>query len=54
MPNLRLEAVVLPGEDAELVRYPDDEIYLRAFGHGDVQVADYGSTDREGHYDHIA
>jgi quercetin dioxygenase-like cupin family protein len=46
--DLHLEPVVLPGEQAELVRYPADQIWLRAAGHGDVQVADYTSTDREG------
>jgi mannose-6-phosphate isomerase-like protein (cupin superfamily) len=46
--GLRLDAVVLLGRDAELVRYPTDEIWLRAAGHGDVQVADYRSEDRDG------
>ena len=40
--------MVLPDDVAELVRYPDDEIWLRAAGHGDIQVADYSSTEREG------
>ena len=48
MSRLHLDPVVLLGEDAELVRYPTDEIWLRAVGHGDVQVADYVSEDREG------
>lgn len=48
MGELRLDAVVLRGEDAELVQYPADQIWLRAVGHGDVQVADYRSEDREG------
>ncbi len=48
MSDLHLEPVVLAGDDAELVRYPADEIWLRAVGHGDVQVADYRSEDREG------
>ena len=48
MADLNLEAVVLTGDQAELVRYPTDEIWLRAAGHGDVQVADYRSEDREG------
>ena len=48
MADLHLEAVVLPGDQAELVRYPADEIWLRAAGHGDVQVADYRSEDRDG------
>jgi quercetin dioxygenase-like cupin family protein len=46
--ELHLEAVVLPGDQAEVVRYPADEIWLRAAGHGDVQVADYRSEDRDG------
>jgi quercetin dioxygenase-like cupin family protein len=48
MPQLRVDAVVLPGEQAEVVRYPADEIRLRAVGHGDIQVADYRSEDRDG------
>jgi quercetin dioxygenase-like cupin family protein len=48
MTGLRLDAVVLNGENAELIRYPADEIWLRAVGHGDVQVADYRSEDRDG------
>ena len=48
MPELRIDPVVLPGDDAERISYPDDEIWLRAAGHGDIQVADYTSTDREG------
>ncbi len=48
MADLHLEAVVLAGDRAELVRYPADEIWLRAAGHGDVQVADYRSEDRDG------
>jgi len=46
--GLRLEPAVLLGADAELVSYPADEIWLRAVGHGEVQVADYRSEDREG------
>jgi mannose-6-phosphate isomerase-like protein (cupin superfamily) len=48
MAGLQIDAVVLPGERAELVRYPSDEIWLRAVGHGDIQVADYRSADRDG------
>jgi len=48
MTRLRLEPAVLLGHDAEVVKYPADEIFLRAVGHGDVQVADYRSEDREG------
>jgi quercetin dioxygenase-like cupin family protein len=46
--DLHVDAVVLPGEQAELISYPADEIWLRAVGHGDVQVADYRSEDRDG------
>lgn len=48
MAELLIDAVVIPGEQAELISYPDDEILLRAAGHGDVQVADWSSTDRTG------
>ena len=48
MSGLRVDPVVLLGDDAELVEYPDDQIWLRAAGHGDIQVADYVSADREG------
>ena len=48
MTRLRLEPAILLGEDAELVNYPADEIWLRAVGHGEVQVADYRSEDRDG------
>lgn len=48
MTGLQLDPVVLLGENAEVVRYPTDEILLRAVGHGDVQVADYRSEDRDG------
>jgi mannose-6-phosphate isomerase-like protein (cupin superfamily) len=53
MTGLRLDAVVLRGQDAELIRYPLDEIWLRATGHGDIQVADYRSEDREGGPAHL-
>src|SRR5688572_6118783 len=46
--GLQVDAVVLPGQNAELIRYPSDEIWLRAAGHGDIQVADYRSDDRDG------
>jgi mannose-6-phosphate isomerase-like protein (cupin superfamily) len=48
MSGLRVDPVVLLGERAELIRYPSDEIWLRAVGHGDIQVADYRSVDRDG------
>jgi mannose-6-phosphate isomerase-like protein (cupin superfamily) len=48
MRELRIDAVVVPGEQAELIRYPDDQIWLRAAGHGDIQVADWTSVDRTG------
>jgi hypothetical protein len=37
--GLRVDAAVLLGQDAELIRYPSDEIWLRAAGHGDIQVS---------------
>ena len=48
MTGLRVDAVVIPGESAERIDYPADTIWLRAIGHGDIQVADYTSTDRDG------
>jgi hypothetical protein len=48
MSGLQVDPVVLLGEQAELIRYPTDEIWLRAVGHGDIQVADYRSVDRDG------
>lgn len=48
MTELKVDAVVVPGHTAERVDYPDDQIWLRAVGHGDIQVADYTSTDRMG------
>ena len=40
MSGLKIDPVVLTGEHAELIRYPSDEIWLRAVGHGDIQVTD--------------
>ena len=48
MTGLHIDTVVLPGEMAQRVDYPADTIWLRAAGHGDIQVADYTSVDREG------
>lgn len=48
MSGLQVDPVVLLGEHAELVEYPADQIWLRAVGHGDIQVADYRSEDRDG------
>ena len=48
MTGLHIDTVVLPGERAERIDYPADTIWLRAAGHGDIQVADYTSSDREG------
>jgi len=48
MGDTKVDAVVISGEDSELVRYPEDEIWLRAVGHGDIQVAEYWSEDRDG------
>jgi mannose-6-phosphate isomerase-like protein (cupin superfamily) len=41
-------AAVVPGDEYEVVRYPTDEILLRVADRGDVQVAEYRSTDRVG------
>jgi hypothetical protein len=41
-------ADVIDGGSFETVRYPSDEIRLRATGRGDIEVIDYISTDREG------
>jgi len=48
MTGLSIDAVVIPGDLAERVDYPDDTIWLRAVGHGEIQVADYTSTDWDG------
>ena len=48
MTGLHLDTVVVPGDQAERIDYPADTIWLRAVGHGDIQVADWTSTDREG------
>jgi hypothetical protein len=47
MTGLHIDAVVIPGDRAERVDYPDDAIWLRAVGHGEIRVADYTSTDRD-------
>jgi hypothetical protein len=46
--RLRIDAAVIDGQSAELISYPDDEIWLRAVDRGELQVADYVSTDRTG------
>ena len=48
MPDLHIEAGIVPGSDSELIEYPDDKIYLRAAGKGDIQVVEFWSMDREG------
>ncbi len=48
MTGLNIDTVIVPGDEAELVEYPDDQIWLRLAGHGDIQMADYTSTDRDG------
>lgn len=48
MTGLNVAAVVLSPSASERIQYPTDDIWLRAAGHGDIQVADYTSTDREG------
>jgi quercetin dioxygenase-like cupin family protein len=46
--GLDMEPVVLLGSDSEEVLYPADTIWLRAAGHGELQVAEYVSEDRDG------
>ena len=46
MNHVEMHAGVVRGE--ETIRYPSDEIHLRGVGHGNVQVAEYVSTDRDG------
>jgi mannose-6-phosphate isomerase-like protein (cupin superfamily) len=48
MNGIRMEAGVVPGSISQLIEYPDDQIWIRAAGQGDVQVVEYWSTDREG------
>ena len=48
MTDLNVAADVIDGESFETVRYPDDEIRLRAVGSGAIEVIEYISTDREG------
>ena len=48
MTDLHIEAGIVSGSDSELIEYPDDKIYLRAAGKGDIQVVEFWSTDREG------
>jgi quercetin dioxygenase-like cupin family protein len=44
--HVEMHAGVVRGE--ETIRYPSDEIHLRGVGHGNVQVVEYLSTDRDG------
>lgn len=46
--SLEIEPIVLLGDASEVVRYPSDTIWLRAAGHGELQVAEYVSDDRDG------
>lgn len=46
MNRVAMKPGVVRGE--EVVRYPTDEIYLRGVDHGNVQVIEYTSTDRDG------
>jgi quercetin dioxygenase-like cupin family protein len=48
MTDVQMTAGVIPGDQFETVRFPDDEIRLRATQGGNVQVIEYISTDREG------
>ncbi len=44
------QVVMTPGvvRGEEVIEYPSDVIHLRGVGHGNVQVIEYFSTDREG------
>jgi quercetin dioxygenase-like cupin family protein len=46
MNQVEMQAGVVRGE--ETIHYPADEIHLRGVGHGNVQVAEYVSRDRDG------
>jgi mannose-6-phosphate isomerase-like protein (cupin superfamily) len=43
--GLNIDAVVVDPAEAERLGYGEDAIWLRAIGRGDVQVADYTSSD---------
>lgn len=43
-----MEPLVVHGDDAETIRYPDDQIRVTAPAGSDVQVALYESADRAG------
>ena len=46
--SLEMSRALVDGSRFETIRYPDDEIRLRADDHGEVQVVEYSSTDRDG------
>ncbi len=46
--SLQMDAIVIPGGRPEIISYPADEIRLLAVDHGEVQVVEYVSTDRDG------
>ncbi len=48
MNDVRMQAAIVDGGQFETVRYPDDELLLRATALGNVQVVEYRSTDRQG------
>ena len=48
MTGVRMEAGVVPGSSSSLIEDPDDQIWIRAAGMGEVQVVEFWSTDREG------
>lgn len=48
MNTVEMSAGVIDGGQFETVHYPDDEVRLRVTQHGNVQVTEYISTDREG------
>lgn len=47
MVDLTVPSRVIPPDQHEVVRYPDDEILLRSV-EGGIQVVEFSSTDREG------
>ena len=46
--EVHMTAGIIDGKTFETVHYPDDEVFLRVTEHGNVQVTEYHSTDREG------
>jgi quercetin dioxygenase-like cupin family protein len=48
MTDIQMTAGIIDGDSFETLKYPDDDILLRATTHGNVQVVEYSSVDREG------